>query len=93
MTPFEALLVLFAAEHRLGRDIKDKELTDGSLAMILMDADYEEASKVLTDLALVQVIKVNFRFIKQTHPSSTGSTTWHQFQLEYIGFSLYFGAL
>ena len=55
ITPFKALLVLFAAECRLGKDITDNKLVDGSLATILMDADCKEASKVLTTLALAQL--------------------------------------
>ena len=48
ITTFEALLVLFAAEYRLGRDIMDNEQVDGSFTNILTDADYEEANQVLT---------------------------------------------
>ena len=48
ITPFEALLVLFAAECRLGKDIEEGQLIDGSLSQILIDADFEEADKVLT---------------------------------------------
>ena len=48
ISPFDVLLVLFTTEQCLDCDITEAELHDGSLAAILIGADYEEAEEVLT---------------------------------------------
>ena len=93
ITPFEALLVLFAAECRLGKDIEEGQLINGSLSQILIDAIFEEADKVLTVWLMVQLILANLGFIQQKHICPACVSTLPPIFLKLISFSLYFGVL
>ena len=42
----EALLTMFAAEHRLGRELTKTELIDGSPPTLLKPEDFDEAFNV-----------------------------------------------
>ena len=50
VSPIQAVLALFAAEWQLKREISHQEMLDGTLAALLIDDDFIEASNVSDSL-------------------------------------------